>query len=428
MNRNSLTHNQVLLHKAVSSNDLQTARDLLESGVSPDFYTNNYDESLFICAMGSYKRHASRSMLKLLLQYKERISNPSLIGKAIIHATYNLGDAECLKLFVEAGVPVRSMLYGHDGLISMACRCCHFELLKYLLELAPPCPDRLAHCLMEAVEAPWKCEAPVDRVFPVAKLLVDHGANVRFTAQKWSVLDEAMSNDDVATARLLLEHGAGDSVAEEFNYVIAKHGVTLLPFFEKTGCSLNKEMLEDIENGRHLIALIREKDLPALDAFLKEKLEPHEQRSLEPDFTDDRGESALCIAYRSGFMQGYDLLLEHGASADIAEVYTGITPLMLLAENPRSTADDVVKLLRHRADRYSRNYSGESVLRVYCRQHRADLALALISYCDRSSRLFWEFDLLHEDRGYSLTALQLARKYNLPELVDPLLSMGAIDE
>ena len=112
-------------------------------------------------------------------------------------------------------------------------------------------------------------------------------------------------------------------------------------------------------------------------------------------------------------------MLPQLADANYADVYSGVTPLMLLAEKPDSCADDVHFLVENGAEVHRRSYADESALEVYCRSQRPDLALALIPHFS---------DIRYEDAGHTISSLHLARQYNLPELVQPLLDLGAVDD
>ena len=91
---------------------------------------------------------------------------------------------------------------------------------------------------------------------------------------------------------------------------------------------------------------------------------------------------------------------------------------MLLAENPDSCADDVHFLVENGAKVHRRSYADGFALGVYCRCQRLDLVLALISHFS---------EIRYEDAGYTISSLHLARQYNLPELVQSLLDLDAVE-
>ena len=417
MSEPSLTPEQLKLIDAVRSNDLSAARVLLESGINPNFYIDDRLNTLIDSALGCFSHPAYRDMLRLLIKYGADYETLPW-GTSIISQIVYSGDVGRLKMLIEAGATIHEPLYGRDGLIASACESCRREMVEYLLNLGDPHPHELGYCLMSAVGAPWYCNAGVDRVYPVAKILIQAGADVNYTTdQGWSVIDEALSNDDTATVRLLLDHGAHQSINHDFFSLIDGVGASLGPALRGF---LPAESVDDHlvfeKNGQKLLQLIITKDARALESFLEEKTE---EGTLDPSFTNERGETALCLAYRSGFKKGYELLLKHRADSNYADVYSGVTPLMRLAENPDSCADDVHFLVENGAEVHRRSYADESALGVYCRCQRPDLALALISHFS---------EIRYEDAGHTISSLHLARQYNLLELVQPLLDLGAVDE
>ena len=158
----------------------------------------------------------------------------------------------------------------------------------------------------------------------IARLLVERGADSRYTSNGYTVLMEAAEQGDRELVDLLLKRGANVKSINRLGWTALHNGAM---------------------NGNAGIVA----DLIAAGADTSAKENFH-------------GTTPLHWAAASGNMEVVKLLLAHGADPNVKETFTGATPLIWAAASGRSPVSVIKALLSHGADRNAPDFKGRSAL------------------------------------------------------------------
>jgi ankyrin repeat protein len=156
----------------------------------------------------------------------------------------------------------------------------------------------------------------------IAQLLVEKGADARFTSNGYTVLMEAAEQGDRELVDLLLKHGANVKSTNRLGWTALHNGAM---------------------NGNTGIVA----DLIAAGANANAKENFH-------------GTIPLHWAAASGNREVVKLLLAHGADPNVKETFTGATPLIWAAASGRSPVSAIKFLVDHGADRNATDINGLS--------------------------------------------------------------------
>ncbi len=175
-------------------------------------------------------------------------------------------------------------------------------------------------------------------VFPIAKMLLDHGAEVNARGKKRQTpLFYAISSGSVPLIKLFLERGADVNICD------SKGRTPLLHLFERFGCFFSDYATRASDrdlSGNYAIAM---------ESAVKLLLE----YGADVNIADRLGFTPLHVAREKFF----ELILDHGADVNAENLY-GETPAL-------SHADDIRSLQRLKAlgaDMKHRNHRGENLL------------------------------------------------------------------
>jgi ankyrin repeat protein len=165
----------------------------------------------------------------------------------------------------------------------------------------------------------------------IARLLVEKGADPRYTSNGYTVLMEASEQGDRELVDLLLKHGANVKSTNRVGWTALHNGAM----------NANTGIVAD------LIAA-------GADANARETF---------------HGTTPLHWAAASGNREVVKLLLAHGANPNVKETFTGATPLIWAASG-RSSISVIKILVDHGADQNAMDVNGHSAL-DWASRHRA---------------------------------------------------------
>ncbi len=159
-----LRENNDKLVSAIKSNDIETAKTLIESGVSVNPQSSLFENPLRIAVDRSFY-----DISKLLLENNAKIEPMYFYGDSALTVACKNGDVEMIKLLLDGGANIN---YEGDYPLSEACEQGNYEAAKLLIENgANPNPAKYMS------QPPMACAIRSQNV-KVFKLLLDNGVSL----------------------------------------------------------------------------------------------------------------------------------------------------------------------------------------------------------------------------------------------------------
>jgi len=181
----------------------------------------------------------------------------------------------------------------------------------------------------------------------IARLLIEKGADARYTSNGYTALMEAAEQGDRELVDLLLKHGANAKSTNRVGWTALHNGAM----------NANTGIVADL--------IAAGADANASETF--------------------HGTTPLHWAAASGNREVVKLLLAHGANPNVNETFTGATPLIWAAASGRSSISVIKILVDHGADRNAVDVNGHSAF-DWASRHRTSRDLVFLGQKDTSRK------------------------------------------
>jgi ankyrin repeat protein len=310
----------------------------------------------------------------------------------------HIGNLAEVQRLVHGGVDVNEV----TGVLHMAVRRQHFAMVRFLLEEGadPDMYNDNGNALGKRCTALYiaACSSTVvshnaDTSVALARLLLDHGANVNMPELAWreTALQRAAESGSAALVRLLLERGADANLQ-------SRYGDTALLYAATRSYEINQEEIlrlllkegaadVNIQDNRRRTPLHWARGLRSVTILL--------ESGADVAIQDDEGKTALFSAlatlgalaalgqrYHESEVQSeaaaVRCLLKHGADANAEWNVDGKTHLQRAVLKGNSRAVQV--LLDHGANAMVRDEDGDTPLHVACAEGHLDCIFLLLQH------------------------------------------------
>lgn len=278
-------------------------------------------------------------------------------GDSVLNDVANSGDADVMAALLDTKIDTKSL---NEALVWAA--------VNEPLVVTMPAPKGVQ------IVQNHKIRSPDDDYTDVARLLLDHGAELEARDQEGATpLLRAAAHGETGVVKLLLDRGADLGERDNGGQTALNAASCDCPIIDQPETLDVMKLL--LERGADIEARDKDGDTPlihAADWGRTENVDFLLQKGAVMEATDNRGNSALSVAAEGG---GYPttetvkFLLEHGAKVEHRN-NEGRTPLFLAVSGDGTDQIEIVKLLLgHGADVRSKDKHGDTVLDLAEKKH-----------------------------------------------------------